>query len=367
LTSGGTVTPGGDIVGTNAHGYGSGIFIQGDNTIAFSPASGDAQILNDQIADQTGNGGTGGNAGHGSVTMNGAGTLVVSGANTYTGTTTISTGIFALVNVTGSATGTGSVNVETGARLSGRGATAGTVNLLGGILSPDSDQRLALGALLWHGGSTVAASIGSSATVPVQITGALEKGSPGIYTIALTDAGVTPGQTYTLMTFASNAGFTASDFTVTGVSGSVSLTATELRFTATALPPVYGVTLAAAKGKGRATFTLTNTGDTTTGFRLAKLARITGGGKPGPTPPKPGKPPVELVYLLDGANITSALVNGTATAPLAPGATAQILVKVKTRGAHKQRTIRVGLSATSVADPSVSATAKTSFVLKADR
>jgi hypothetical protein len=367
LTSGGTVTPGGDIVGTNAHGYGNGIFIQGDNTLTFSPASGDAQILNDQIADQTGNGGTGGNAGVGSVTMNGAGTLVVSGANTYTGTTTISAGIFALVNITGSATGTGPVNVQTGAMLSGRGAASGTVNLLGGTLAPDSDQRLALGALLWHGGATVAASVGGSATVPVQIAGALGKGSPGVYTLALTDAGVTPGQTYTLITFGSNAGFTASDFTVTGVAGTVSLTGTELRFTTVALPPVYAVALDAAKGNERATFTLTNTGDTATSFRLARLARITGGGEPEPTPPKPGKPRIEFVYLLNGANITSAIEKGRATATLAPGATAQIVVKVKTHGAHRQRTIRVRLSATSVADPSVSATAKVSFVLKANR
>jgi hypothetical protein len=199
----------------------------------------------------------------------------------------------------------------------------------------------------------------------VQIAGALGKGSPGVYTLALTDAGVTPGQTYTLITFGSNAGFTASDFTVTGVAGTVSLTGTELRFTTAALPPVYGATLSAAKGNERATFTLTNTGDTTTSFHLARLSRITGGGHHhGPKPPKPR---IELVYLLNGANITSTLEKGTATATLAPGATARVVVKVKTHGAHRQRTIRVSLSATSVADPSVSATAKVSFVLKANR
>jgi autotransporter-associated beta strand protein len=368
IINGGTVTAGaaGDSGATAGSAFGSGIFIQGNNTLTFSPASGEAQILSDEIADQAGNGG-GNIVGAGALTMNGAGILVISGANTYTGTTTVSAGILALVNSTGSATGTGDVNVATGAMLTGRGAALGLVHLAGGTLAPDSDQRLALGALTWNGGSTVAVSIGSSATVPVQIVGAVTKVSAGTCTISLTDAGVTPGQTYTLMSFASNTNFTASDFTVTGVSGTISLTATELRFTTAALPPVYGATLDAAKGKERATFTLTNTGDTTTSFRLAKLVRVTGGGKPGPKPPKPTKPRVELVYLLDGENITKSLANGTAAATLAPGATAQLIVKVKTHGPHKQRTIRVRLSATSVADPSVSPTAKTSFVLKANR
>jgi hypothetical protein len=131
-------------------------------------------------------------------------------------------------------------------------------------------------------------------------------------------------------------------------------------------PPVYGITLTAAKGNERATFTLTNTGNTTTSFRLGKLVRVTGGGHHhhGPKPPKPR---ITLVYLLDGVNITNAFVNGAAATTLAPGAAARLVVKVKSHGPHKRRTVRVTLSATSEADPSVSATARTSFGLKAER
>jgi len=364
--NGGTVTAGtGANGGTNASAFGSGIFIQGDNTLTFSPADGETQTISDVIADQTGSGGTGGNAGRGSLTKNGAGTLVLAGSNTYTGVTEVDAGTL-LVN--GSVSSSPLFTVAGGATLGGSGAitlaSPATALPLAGTLSAD-DGQLTLPNLDFQATAILAETLGGAATPPI-INGAFVKLTPGTRTIALTDGGVTPGQTYTLMTFGSNAGFSASDFTVTGVSGTVSLTATELRFTATALPPVYGATLDAAKGKEHATFTLTNTGDTTTSFRLAKLVRITGGGHHhhGPKPPKPR---TEFVYLLDGANITKALVNGTAAATLAPGATAQIVVKVTTHGRHKQRTIHVSLTATSEADPSVSATARASFVLKAER
>ena len=50
------------------------------------------------IADQTGSGGTDGNAGAGSLLVNGAGTVQLSAANTYTGGTTLSSGTLGLAN-----------------------------------------------------------------------------------------------------------------------------------------------------------------------------------------------------------------------------------------------------------------------------
>jgi len=86
------------------HAYGSGIFIQGNNTITIGSAT-----ITGVIADQTGSGGTAANAGAGSVLINGAATL--SGANTYTGGTQID-GDLTLTAKT--AAGTGEISFNSG-------------------------------------------------------------------------------------------------------------------------------------------------------------------------------------------------------------------------------------------------------------
>ena len=91
--SGGSVTPGsGDNGGANGQAFGSGIFLQGTETITFAPAKGATEQVFDVIADQTGSGGTGANAGAGHLTLDGAGTLDLIAANTFTGGTTIEQG-----------------------------------------------------------------------------------------------------------------------------------------------------------------------------------------------------------------------------------------------------------------------------------
>ncbi len=72
-------------------------------------------------------GGVGGGTG-GSLSKVGSGTLTLSGANTYTGTTTVSGGTLKLINRTGSATGSGAVNVNSGT-LGGPGTIAGPVTV----------------------------------------------------------------------------------------------------------------------------------------------------------------------------------------------------------------------------------------------
>ena len=94
--SGNSVTAGARGVGVQngqaGSAFGSGIFIQGDNGITFSPGSGQTATVSDVITDQTGSGGTGGNAGAGSLTKSGAGTLTLGGNNGYTGGTAINSG-----------------------------------------------------------------------------------------------------------------------------------------------------------------------------------------------------------------------------------------------------------------------------------
>ncbi|MGY2850912.1 MULTISPECIES: Ig-like domain-containing protein [unclassified Bradyrhizobium] len=71
-------------------GFGSGIFIQGNNNLSFTPASGQTLTVVNDIADQSGNGGTGANAGVGGLVISGGGTVILGGNNTYTGNTTVS-------------------------------------------------------------------------------------------------------------------------------------------------------------------------------------------------------------------------------------------------------------------------------------
>ncbi|VIO66617.1 Adhesin BmaC autotransporter [Bradyrhizobium ivorense] len=70
--------------------FGSGIFIQGNNTLSFAPGSGETLTIANDIADQTGSGGTAANAGTGGVAISGGGTVVLGGNNSYTGNTTVS-------------------------------------------------------------------------------------------------------------------------------------------------------------------------------------------------------------------------------------------------------------------------------------
>ena len=60
--------------------------------------------------------------GGGGLTQNGPGTLTLSAANTYSGVTTVSGGTLQVSNTTGSATGSGNVNVNSGGLLTGSGA-----------------------------------------------------------------------------------------------------------------------------------------------------------------------------------------------------------------------------------------------------
>jgi autotransporter-associated beta strand protein len=106
------------------------------SNVSLTAAGGGTSLFTGQIAN--------GSNGARGIEKVGAGWVELTGANTYSGGTTISAGTLAVNNTTGSGTGTGNVVVKTG------GTLAGT-----GTLSPTSG-----GSILFEAGSTV--SVGTS-------------------------------------------------------------------------------------------------------------------------------------------------------------------------------------------------------------
>jgi len=94
--------------------------------------------------------------GSGSVVMNGAGTAILSAANTYTGGTTVSNGTLRISNVSGSGAGTGNVVVNGGGTLAGTGTISGAaiVNSGGSIAPGNSIGTLNTGSLTLAGASS---------------------------------------------------------------------------------------------------------------------------------------------------------------------------------------------------------------------
>jgi autotransporter-associated beta strand protein len=105
----GTVAGGaGGGFGVDGQAFGGGLFLQGNETITLAPAAGKVERISGVIADQTGSGGAGANAGAGSLTLNGAGTLDLTAANTFSGGTTIDQGVLELAKA--SAGGSGGID-----------------------------------------------------------------------------------------------------------------------------------------------------------------------------------------------------------------------------------------------------------------
>ena len=133
-----------------------------------------------------------------SVTKTGTGTWTLSGANTYTGLTTVNDGTL-LINSPGSLAG--AVKVD-GGKLGGDGFISGTVTVnAGGTLAPgaspgtltiDSDLTMAADSIYeWQLGSTVADMVDVNGTLSI----------PSSWALKLSNDGGTLGSEYTLFTY----------------------------------------------------------------------------------------------------------------------------------------------------------------------
>lgn len=109
--AGGTSTGGSGGSGTAGSAFGSGIFVQGSNTVTLDPAPGQTLTIGDVIADQSGSdpGNVFGQPGAGALLVTGGGTVTLSQSNSFTGGVTIADGSTLLFNASGAA-GSGTID-----------------------------------------------------------------------------------------------------------------------------------------------------------------------------------------------------------------------------------------------------------------
>ncbi len=98
--------------GGSGQAYGNGLFLQGNETIGFAPASGLTESIAGVIADMTGSKDASGQTGAGSLIMNGAGNLTLAAANSFTGGITIDSGTVELAAA--GAAGSGAITFAAG-------------------------------------------------------------------------------------------------------------------------------------------------------------------------------------------------------------------------------------------------------------
>lgn len=135
----------------------------------------------------------------------GTGTQILSGSNTYGGGTMIESGALVINNTEGSATGTGAVNVQAGARLAGTGISSGeTTVAVGATVAPggNSAGTLTLGSAIISG--AYPCQIDGASGDRLTITGALTVDP--FTTITITTLAAPTEPSYTILSYGSLVG-----------------------------------------------------------------------------------------------------------------------------------------------------------------
>lgn len=178
---------------------------------------------------------TGGVDGTGDITLSGtisgsgtglvkedAGTLRLTGANTFTGGTSVNVGTLLVNNTTGSATGTGAVDVSAVGAFGGTGSVSGAVTLNNASIRPGDGGigTLSTGTVTWNGGVNswlfdLSPTPGTSDLL--SITGDFTKGTGSLFSFDFQGGGAVG--VYTLATWTGSTSFTGTDFSYANLAG----------------------------------------------------------------------------------------------------------------------------------------------------
>jgi hypothetical protein len=132
-----------------------------------------------------------------------SGTVTLSGANTYSGNTTISGGTLVAQNVAGTATGTGTVAVNNGAKLGGTGTVGAVTVSSGGTVAPGQIAGiLNSGNVTFNGGSIFSIEIGGAvagAHDQLNVTGTVNLGGSTLSGTLINGFTPTAGQQFVII------------------------------------------------------------------------------------------------------------------------------------------------------------------------
>ncbi|MDQ0586279.1 autotransporter outer membrane beta-barrel domain-containing protein [Variovorax paradoxus] len=145
--------------------------------------------------------------GPGALVKSGTGTLALTAANSYAGGTVVNAGTLKIDNTTGSATGSGAVQVNSGGTLGGGGTISGAVTVVDGgtLAAGNSPGTLNTGALSLSGGSILSYELGQAGTAGgplndlVNVTGNLTL--DGTLNVAQSSGGTFGPGLYRLITY----------------------------------------------------------------------------------------------------------------------------------------------------------------------